>query len=536
MVSFFLMNYNAFERAHRWLLDKTLSQKMLHQFVRQNRALLRKLVTGWQAIGAEGFAWYGPKGESLYVAGDLMQKMLLQATLAGFGRLVVAFPDDQPRLPVQKMLEAQASMLESLLRRERELEQMTAELMRSYDQLVAMYNVSQVFRSRLEPEAVLLSLLEQAVHLTGARRGCIGLDLEGSGEVRVLTYPEDPPEDESLIARVLAYVRRTGRVLLANAPAHYADLWPADPAPFQRIAVAPIRVTETVVGFLGLFDKPTDFEAGDQKLLSALADEGGALLERDRLYRELVARERMQRELEIAAQIQTGLLPKTVPQVPGADIAGASYPATEVGGDFYDFFTLPDGEVGLVLGDVTSKGVPAALFMAVTRALLRAAAPIHTSPRAALAWVNADLYDDLSEAGMFVTLFLARYRPAERELVAVNAGHSPVILYQEGEARLWEADGPPLGVLPELLSEDQTVPLAPGDLLVLLSDGFNEARNPAGEMLGVEPLLETVVLHAGESAAEIQEALLRRVAEHAQGTPASDDRTIVVLKSVRRPA
>jgi len=536
MVSSPFLGYNAFEQPHRWRLDRILSRKMLRQFAQQNRFLLQKLATSWQALGAKGFAWYGPRGESLYVAGDLMQRMLLQATLSDFGRLVVAFPDGQPRLPVQKMLEAQAGILESLLRRERELEQMTAELMRSYDQLVAMYTVSQVSRSRLEPEAVLASLLEQAVRLTGAQRGCIGLDLEGSGEVQVLAYPEGRPNDALLAARVLAYVRRTGRVLLGNAPAHYADLGPADPALFRRIAVAPIQVTETVVGFLGLFDKPTDFEAGDQKLLSALADEGGALLERDRLYRELVVRERMQRELEIAAQIQTGLLPKAVPQVSGADIAGASYPATEVGGDFYDFFTLPGGEVGLVLGDVTSKGVPAALFMAVTRALLRAAAPTHASPRAALAWVNADLYDDLSEAGMFVTLFLARYSPEERKLVAVNAGHSPVILYQGGAARLWEADGPPLGVLPELLSEDRTVPLAPGDLLVLLSDGFNEARNPAGEMLGIEPLLETVAHHAGESAAEIQEALLRRVAEHAQGTPADDDRTIVVLKSVRHPA
>ena len=432
----------------------------------------------------------------------------------------------------QAVLKGHAVLLEQILAREEYLGEMATELMSVYDRLVAMYRVSQVTRSNLDLDGILHSLLEAAVQLSKARHGFVALQRET--EVQCITAAWSHPRRKEYARRFYQEIRQRGQALACHTPADLVSVLPDVPAPGQRCLVMPIAVGGEIVAALGLLDKPTSFTAGDRKLLTALADELGGIIERARLRARLVAQERMHRELEIAADIQIGLLPTVLPQVPGLDVAARSVPANEVGGDFYDFICFPDRPVAVVLGDVTSKGVPAALFVTVAHTILNSAFPYIESPQALLQRLNVDMYDDLTQSGMFITLFVAYYDPSKRRLVRANAGHSPVLFYEARTRRshLWEADGPPIGVLPDVLSADKAIDLGPGDVVALMSDGFNEMTNPSGDMFGIERLERLLEMNAGQSAAEILDRFYRAVADFAQGVPPADDMTICVLKAV----
>jgi sigma-B regulation protein RsbU (phosphoserine phosphatase) len=298
----------------------------------------------------------------------------------------------------------------------------------------------------------------------------------------------------------------------------------------SRLIVAPIAIGSEMDAGLCVLDKPSDFTSNNLKLVTALADAAGGFLERERNYRRELNQARVRRELEIAAEIQSRLLQRQVPSVTGAQIVAFSRPASEVGGDFFDVQVLPGDVVALALGDVTGRGVPAALFMAMARALLRVGLQTTHSPRGAVEHLNTGLAADLSGADMLLTLFVATFDPASGELRAVNCGHSPVLVHSRQRTDVWEADGPPLGMLPTLLSVERSRALLPGDVLVVLSDGFNETRDLAGRLIGIEPLAEAVQRSASQDAAAIA-ATLHQVVIGVEGsfTPV-DDQTLIVMK------
>jgi sigma-B regulation protein RsbU (phosphoserine phosphatase) len=450
------------------------------------------------------------------------------------------------RAPARATLESQAMLLQQFLSRERELNDIAAELVSAYDQLVAMYRVSEITRSNLDLDAILRALLAEGVRLSQARHGFVIVDLghavEGPAGRRCIVHDGGPDgcagsgaiiESHQALAEVLfRAVRQWGHTLVCNTPSNLDEVLPQATGTAQRCLIAPVSLDDQIVAALGLTDKETFFSAGDRKLLSALADEVGGIIERAGLQAQLIAQERMRRELEIAAEIQMGLLPETLPAIPGLDIAARCSPANEVGGDFYDILDAPDHPLGIVLGDVTSKGVPAALFVTVAHTVLNGEFAHAASPRALLERLNAAMYQELTRSAMFITLLIAYYDAERRRLTMANAGHSPVLLYraQSGRCRLCEADGPPVGVLPDVLSMDQVVDLDRGDVLVVMSDGFNETANPAGEMFGIARLIKLVEEQAGQSAARIQECLFEAVRRFADGAPQADDLTICVLK------
>lgn len=243
--------------------------------------------------------------------------------------------------------------------------------------------------------------------------------------------------------------------------------------------------------------------------------------------------------MALARRVQMHLLPQRPPAVTGLDVYARTLPALEVGGDFYDLLNTPGGPYAFVVGDVSGKGISAALIMAMTRTVLRSAsrAPNRDShwptPAEIMARATEELYDDLSEVSMFATVFLGQYDAANRQLCYANAGHSPVIYCATGcEARLLEADGPALGVLPINLSENQRMPFGPGDLLLVGTDGFNESWNTAGEMFGYERLLRLVEQLADRRADEIAANLYAAVSVFGAGHPQDDDETLVILKGV----
>jgi len=268
-------------------------------------------------------------------------------------------------------------------------------------------------------------------------------------------------------------------------------------------------------------------------------------------------RERMERELEIAHEVQQSLLPKDIPEVPGMEIAAAMRPAYEVGGDFYDVIPLSGGRMGMLVADVSDKGMPAALYMALARTLLRAhslsARPQYLSDAlesvqvrrlmrsgslgalAALGAVrqtNDYLTEHHSESSMFLTLFYAVYDPSSHLLTYVNAGHNPPLLYNptSGQHDWLRPTDMLMGVMPQRPFEAQERHLDPNDVLVLYTDGVTEAFNARREMFGEERLVEAIRAHGTVSAQGLVQALAATVATFAGEAPQSDDITILVMR------
>lgn len=246
---------------------------------------------------------------------------------------------------------------------------------------------------------------------------------------------------------------------------------------------------------------------------------------------QIVEKERLERELEIAGEVQRGILPKSFPEIPGLSFDARYRPAREVGGDFYDAFTLSDNQVGLVVADVSDKSVHAAIFMAVTRALMLAQARDSRSPRQTLLDVHYLLLR-VSTFDMFVTAFYGVLDTRTRELRYVRAGHDHPILYhgRTDEISLLKGRGRFLGMVDDLDLEERSTQLWPGDLLVLYSDGLTDAVNPAGERYGVQRLIDSVAACAGEPAPYICNTIFDQVLAFQGEARQFDDMALMVVK------
>jgi serine phosphatase RsbU (regulator of sigma subunit)/anti-sigma regulatory factor (Ser/Thr protein kinase) len=297
--------------------------------------------------------------------------------------------------------------------------------------------------------------------------------------------------------------------------------------------VVPLVSQGELIGLLNLGPRRSEqeYSADDRKLLNDLAGHAAPAVRVAQLVREQEAevrqRERIEQELRVAQLIQQQFLPHELPDLEGWKLAAYYGPAREVGGDFYDFIKLPDDQIGIVVGDVTDKGVPAALVMATTHSILRAEAPRLVAPSAVLQRVN-DLLVDEMPAHMFVTCLYAVLDPATGRLRYANAGHNvPYVSTEDGVTEL-RATGMPLGLLPEMSYEEKEATLAPGDTVLLHSDGLAEAHNSQREMFGF-PLVAALTGEASDGEALI-DRLLKELQEFTgPGVDQEDDITLVTL-------
>lgn len=245
-----------------------------------------------------------------------------------------------------------------------------------------------------------------------------------------------------------------------------------------------------------------DYSSYDKGLLNSLATQAAPalrvaqlVLEQQEQARE---RERIERELEVARLIQQTLLPKELPNLPNWQLTTYYQPARAVGGDFYDFIPYEDGRLGIVVGDVTDKGIPAALVMATTRSILRSAAQEELTPGLVLEKANDLLFPDIP-ARMFVTCFYAILDPESGHLRYANAGHDLPYRWREGEVAELRATGMPLGLMPGMQYEEKDTTLAPGESILLYSDGLVEAHDPQRDMFGFPRLITLLGAYEGES-------------------------------------
>jgi sigma-B regulation protein RsbU (phosphoserine phosphatase) len=301
----------------------------------------------------------------------------------------------------------------------------------------------------------------------------------------------------------------------------------------------PVSLNTRLLGVISLGPKKSEapYSKADLQVLSAVASQTGLALENAQLTesirREVAQRERLDRELEIAREVQQRLFPQKLPPVQGLDFAGYCRPALGVGGDYYDFVRLDDGCLGIAVGDVSGKGIAAALMMASLQASLRGQT---INPCATLSemiqHINRLVYEASAE-NRYATFFYAQYEPASRVLRYVNAGHNPPIVCRNGASgqvlRL-EEGGTVLGLFPDFAYQETQVPLAPGDIVVAFTDGISEAMNRADEEFDEERLLDAILTCDTRSAADMITSILARVDAFTAGAPQHDDMTLVVVR------
>ncbi|HVR70144.1 MAG TPA: SpoIIE family protein phosphatase [Vicinamibacteria bacterium] len=297
--------------------------------------------------------------------------------------------------------------------------------------------------------------------------------------------------------------------------------------------VVPLAMGSTVRGFLAVGERVSGapFSEEDRDFAQTLARQALTALESVRLHRVQLEKQRQDKELQIAREIQQGLFPPRTPAIAGFEIAARSLACYQVGGDYYDFIPLPAGRWALIIADVSGKGTPASILMASVHASLRALAGT-APPAVVMERVNAFLYES-TQANKYVTLVYAELDPATRRLTYVNAGHvPPYLLRRDGSTRRLTAGGPVLGLLEDVRYEVAEVELLPGDVVAMVTDGATEALSADEHEMGDERLVQALVT-AGASAAEAQiQRLIETVDAWTAERGCTDDLTALVLRAV----
>lgn len=297
------------------------------------------------------------------------------------------------------------------------------------------------------------------------------------------------------------------------------------------LLATPLLRNNRVVGALSVFTgTPHHFSADEIRTFQTIANQAAVAIHLAQMHKNELELKRIEQELTIASNIQTQLMPSENPETDAFDIAGWSHPCNEVGGDFYDFIDLPENNLGIAVGDVSGKGIPAAMLMVTLRTSLRVQAEnVHAMPEV-MQRVNRALYED-TQPEEFATLFYAALNQKTGVLTYVNAGHHFPILVREDKTISLQTGGTPLGLLPGMQYSEKQVQLKPGDLLVIYTDGFTEAMNPEGDFYGPSRLLQQIREFRYLEAPKVIRIIDDKVTSFmANNSAYCDDRTMVVLK------
>jgi phosphoserine phosphatase RsbU/P len=295
--------------------------------------------------------------------------------------------------------------------------------------------------------------------------------------------------------------------------------------------VVPLIYKDKVIGVLDLEHTRRGFFTDDHKrTTTTLAAQIAIAIENARLYEEVARQERrLERDLSLARELQVRLLPQARPKLAHLDVAAKFVPARAIGGDLYDFIPYSMSRLGIVIGDVSGKGAPAAIYAALVSGILRSHAPIEPMPAEMLSAVNLSLAERRIEA-QFVSLIYAVWDDEHRTLTVANSGLPRPIYVHGGKNEVIEATGLPLGLFDEADYDEFKFRMKPGDMFVFFSDGMLDARNRAGDMFGRRRVEEIVASCAAKSADCVVDSLFKAVAEHSAGVETFDDQTVVAIK------
>lgn len=452
---------------------------------------------------------------------DWQGKIRIAARVLRAGRSEIALAFD----------EASEILMQSIARHEAE-----QEIVR----LRKLVEASKLINSAIEPDSLFAAILTVARGELDVDRGT--LYFVDHDEQQIWAKIAAGLEGETIrlpIGKGLAgHVAATGEpVILHDA---YADDR-FDPSHDRRsgyrttsMLCSPIRNREgRVVGVLQLINKQHgSFGQKDLDFLDSISEHMAIAMENATLHLDLLEKNRMEKELELGREIQSRLLPKPPSDLAGVELAARSISCYEVGGDYYDFIEYPTGELGIALGDVSGKGVAAALIMSSIQTALRIAAPIENDLSRLIARLNGLVYRN-AQGRKYATFFFGRYDPETGVLRYVNAGHNPPFLCRDGSVERIDSTGMPVGLMPDAVCNEKQITVEPGATLVIYTDGFNEAADPDEEELGMERWEEMVSRVCSSPVEQIPEQLFDGVHEFERGAPPTDDKTLLVIRRDR---
>lgn len=305
----------------------------------------------------------------------------------------------------------------------------------------------------------------------------------------------------------------------------------------RSMILVPLTLQDEVLGVMGVLNKETatPFDTDDQYMLQALAENAALAIRNAEMVAELAVKERLDREVQIAQQIQKQLLPKRCPDLPGFELAALGTPAQEVGGDYYDFFWIDENRLGIVVADVSGKGIPAAMTMAIIRSIFRGQSTGDRTAKEVITSTNAIIYPDLRR-GMFVTAFFGILDVKSKTLAWCRAGHEPMIAIHPGGAMEVRApDGAALGIAEDVdfraMIEENQMLFASGDTVVIYTDGITEAMNSAGEEFGLDRLKQTVRSNGCPDGEALVKKVESTVRSFVGSAPQHDDMTMVLVRA-----
>ena len=383
---------------------------------------------------------------------------------------------------------------------------------------------------------ILETIMDLARRAVPFERGLLML-LEGDRLVpQVIRVPPDESGSVISVSRTIADRVLQNKESILTSDAQLDDRFrlghSVEAQQLRSVMCVPLWNNRDVIGLIYLDNRHRAglFREDNLRIMSFLANVAAVKIENARLFEQVVAAERMEQELQKAAEIQDHLLPSQGPPIPGYEVFGSSVPCRAVGGDYFDYIELPGGRYALALGDVAGKGLPAALLMCMFQAGLHALCEMDLAPDDTISRLNQILCRRLP-ANRFVTFFYGVLDPARHTLTFVNAGQNPPCRLGKNEAidRL-TATGPPLGLFAGATYTARTLDLSPGDLVLCFSDGATEGRSGADEEFGEERLIGIVRESRGDRPEEIVQKATSAVERHSAASPRQDDTTLVVLK------
>lgn len=501
---------------------------MLVALLSSQYARFAALAEAWLALGATAFGICQDGRPLVYwPAGHRLSKASLIAPImkgdTEIGDLRVA---GLSGTALEQRLRADAALISYMLQLEDELQLMTADLVTSQDQQLALYRLTQTMRDHVTVEETLRAVVAEAMRMVRAHGG-YAMFVPSSADPLLVQQPDGLLPDDQ-VWRFYWQGQATEHEIHLSEPE--SDLAGGR---LSNLLHVPIWVRGAVMAGLGLVNRPGDFSAPDIKLTRAIADQASAQIERMLLYQEMFDQAKLRTEMELARRVQLDLLPRTLPRIDGLEIYASSRPAYQVGGDFFDFIVQEGRPFIFAIGDVTGKGLSAALLMTMTRTAIHSKSQFmpYPTPEAVMRQSNEDLYNDFTRVGVFATAFVGQYAPGTQRLVYANAGHAPVIYRPcDGEPVLLRADSTAIGILPVSHCQNQVLRMGPGDLLIAATDGFSDVRDPSEETFGIDRLLELVEKLHAHSAHEIAAKMFEEADRFGQGRQQDDDQTLVVIK------
>ena len=390
-------------------------------------------------------------------------------------------------------------------------------------ELEALYDVGLAIASTLDLEELCEEALVRAVSLLDARRGALYL-LEGDCYRLTSRFGGDALEefavDESGVADILAGKGGGPEGWIPGA---------------RHLLAVPVEIEGDARGVLVVADKESrrgvgPFPPTDARTLSLFANQAAIAIENAKLHKLALEKERLEREMELAADIQKQLLPKVMPQIPGYEVIGWNRPARQAGGDYFDLRGLGNGSWGLVVGDVVGKGLPAALLVSTLHSALRVLLDQMEVGPALIERLNRHIFES-SSPNKFITMLYAELDTENNRLAYLNAGHNPGILVRTGgEVVQLASSGLPLGLMLKGSFGISSLDLGHGDLVCIYSDGITECETPEEEEYGLERLIDLLSKQRDQPLPRILSQIDRAVTDFAQGQAQGDDQTVILLR------